>query len=149
MAKGGEDMKKLICVFIAVALLFSGCSIFNKETSIERVQRLTGLDLPTDMIEEYYFLDQTFTGVAGQYSVYSVEKEPEIIKETLKDQYDTQEKVNEQTINMVQDYLVRHDIPQEYYIDFNAQYKYITGAEQTYVFYFSQTNQVKIFMFGH
>ncbi len=141
-------MKKLISLLlllVSISLIFTGCFL-DKETSIERVERLTGYNLP-DAEELYYFQDETFTGVAGQYSVYNLSKEPECITENKKE--DAEKSISSEEITRITETLESWSVPAEYYPDFEKEYSFIIGAEDTYIIYFPEEGQLKIWMWGH
>ncbi len=142
-------MKKAITLLLSavcICLIFTGC-VFNKETSIERVERLTGYDLPNEMEELYYFQDATFGGCAGQYSVYTLAEEPLCISENRKE--DSIKTLSADEITRIINDLDSNNIPSEYYPNFERSYSYITGAEDTYIIYFPEEQQLKIWMWGH
>jgi len=135
-------MKKLPCLMILFAVLLGGCSLFGtRMSSIERVENLTGYDLPDDWQEEYYFLGETFTGCASQYSVYAVESEPVLFSKE-----DTEQTLS---VSSIESYMERVEIPAEYRMDFTQEYKFVTGAEQTSIVWFPAEKQVKIAVLGH
>ncbi len=147
-------MKKTFTTLLLLSIvgsLLTGCTFFNrifyKETSIERVERLTGYDLPNDMEELYYFQQTTFGGCAGQYSVYTLNKEPLCISNNKTNGAD--KKLSSAEITRITDYLDDNNIPREYYPDFEQAYSYITGAENTYIIYFPEEQLLKIWMWGH
>lgn len=137
-------MKKLfVTAMIILAIFsFSGCSQTAK--SIERVERITGYDLPDTVEEVYHFKDDTFVGCAGQFSVYSLDAEPACFAEAK-----PSASIDDSVIKDMLDYLETYDIPEEYYPDFDREYTYITGAERTFILYFPEEKQLKIWMYGH
>lgn len=144
-------MKKRFALLLLISfscLLLAGCpgKLYYGENSIQRVERLTGYDLPDDMEELYDFRDETFTGCAGQYSVYALAEAPSCIRDKKEDR---DEKLSADEVARITDYLDENGIPTEYYPDFTRTYTYITGAEDTYLLYFPEDGQLIIWMHGH
>jgi len=132
----------MLTMIILAILSLLGC---NKTiTSIERVERITGYDLPNDMKELYHFQDDTFVGCAGQYSVYSLDAEPPCFSDVK-----ASSPITEADIEGMLDYFETYNIPEEYHPDFEQEYTYITGKENTFIMYFPVEKQLKIWMFGH
>ncbi len=143
-------MRKLFALLLLLSLscLLAGCpgKLYFGENSIQRVERLTGCDLPEDMEELYDFRDETFTGCAGQYSVYALSEEPACIRDKKED---SKTQLSADELARITDYLDENTIPKEYYPDFTRQYTYITGAEDTYLLYFPEDRLLIIWMHGH
>ena len=139
----------LILVLVAALafpalLLLSGCE--EKQISgIERIESITGYRFSEDIEEIYSFQDNTWVGCAGQYSVFRTNEEPDCI---LKNPGKPNPIPKNMTYNMMR-YLERNNIPEEYYPDFDQNYTYTTGKEETFVFYFPESQMLKIWMGGH
>ncbi len=164
-------MKKVIPIIIVIAVisvLFAG-KYFFAETSIERVERITGYDLPDKMKELYHFQDDTFSGVACQYSVYSLDDEPQCIKENPIDNrvfalssgettllYQNPKDSGKSLFALTESEemsFIRNlevfEIPQKYIPDFEQPYTYTTGNEGTYIVYFPEQDRLVIWVSGH
>lgn len=138
-------MKKLavLLFLIVLTISFAGCS----ETSTQRIERITGYELPNDMEEIYYFLDETFTGCAGQYSVYNLDKEPECITTANKEE---KLSITENERANIESFSVEYfNVPKEYQINFNEPYTYVKGKEETYIMYFPNAQRLIVCMIGH
>ena len=131
--------------FVVLALLLlSGCE--EKQISgIERIESITGYVFSEDIEEIYNFQDGTWVGCAGQYSVFRTDKVPDCI---LNDS-GIPAPISEGMIYNIMRYLERHNIPREYYPDFEQKYIYTTGKEETYIIYFPESHMLKIWMGGH
>ncbi len=137
-------MKKTLIFITIILAIFSFSSCSENMTSIERVENITGYDLPNDMEELYHFQDDTFVGCAGQYSVYSLDIEPSCFADNK-----TSSIIADVDIEGMLDYFETYDIPKEHYPDFEQEYTYITGKENTFIMYFPKDKQLKIWMWGH
>ncbi len=166
-------MKKVIPIVLifavaVTALLFIGRTVFTVKSD-ERIERITGYDLPDDMEELYHFQEETFSGVGSQYSVYSLDEEPQFIKENPIDNrvftmstgettllYQSPESSDKSPFALTESEeasIIRNleifDIPEEYIPDFEKPYTYTTGKENTYIIYFSEENKLVVWMRGH
>ena len=137
-------MKKLFMLTMIILAIFSLSSCSKTITSIERVERITGYDLPNDMEELYHFQDDTFVGCAGQYSVYSLDAEPPCFADIK-----ISSLIEDVHVEGMLDYFETYNIPEEYYPNFEQEYTYITGKENTFIMYFPKEKQLKIWMWGH
>lgn len=137
-------MKKLFVTAMIILAIFSFSGCGETATSIERVERFTGYDLPNTIEEIYHFQDDTFVGCAGQFSVYSLDTEPSCFADAK-----SSSPIDADRIKDMLDYLDTYDIPEEYYPDFEQEYTYIVGAERTVIMYFPEEKQLKIWMGGH
>ena len=134
----------IIALAIPFLLFLSGCE--EKQISgIERIESITGYVFSDDIEEVYNFQDDTWVGCAGQYSVFRTDKVPDCI---LNDS-DKHNSISEAMIDNIMRYLVRHNIPEEYYPDFEQKYTHTTGKEETFIFYFPESHMLKIWMGGH
>ncbi len=124
----------------------AGCFI-SKETRLERIERLSGYDLPDDMELLYSYRGETFTGVEGQYLVYALSQTPECILESTKEGEPALISTTD-TERILRD-LESNNVPKEYYPSFDEPYAYVHGNEDTYIMYFPQSEQLKIWMWGH
>ena len=120
----------------------SSCS--KNPMSIKRVEKITGYDLPNDMKELYHFKDDTFVGCDGQYSVYSLDTEPMCFSDIK-----ISSPIKDVDIENMLYYFATYNIPEEYHPDFEQEYTYITGSENTITMYFPSEKQLKIWMLGH
>lgn len=137
-------MKKLfiVCVVSILILGLAGC-IF-KEDAKGRIERLSNITLPEDIIEIYNFTDTTFTGVAGQYTVFKLSEK--LNKFEGKEECTLSQNDKDTILYFLKDVF---EVPEKYYIDFSEEYQYITGYEKTYVFYFPDILELIVFMGGH
>ncbi|MCR5648899.1 MAG: hypothetical protein K6F67_05115 [Oscillospiraceae bacterium] len=134
----------VISLVVPALLLLSGCE--EKQISgIERIESITGYVFSDDTEEVYSFQDDTWVGCAGQYSVFRTDEEPDCIPNDSDKPYS----ISEAAIDNIMRYLERHNIPEEYYPDFEEKYTYTTGKEETFIFYFPESNMLKIWMGGH
>ncbi len=137
-------MKKPLIFILTILAIFSLSSCGKNMTSIERVENITGYDLPNDMEELYHFQDDVFVGCAGQYSVYSLDKEPSCFTDK-----EISSPIADADIEGMMYYFETYDIPEEHYPDFEQEYTYITGKENTFIMYFPNEKKLKIWMWGH
>jgi hypothetical protein len=138
-------LKFALAAALAVsAFLLSGCE--EKQISgIERIESITGYLFSEEMEELYSFQDNNWVGCAGQYSVFRTAEEPDCI---LKNPGKPNPIPKNMLENMMR-YLERYSIPEEYYPDFEQKYSYTTGNEETFIFYFPESQMLKIWMGGH
>lgn len=134
---------------LAVLIFFCGCNTF-KFYAYERIEEYSGIDLPDDkMTEVYTFVDETFTGLAGQYSVFNYSGRLDVEDDETDRPVDWNENLDAGVRENICYFLDNWEVPSEYYPDFSADYRYACGAEGTYVFDFYNQHCLKIFMFGH
>ena len=134
----------VVALAVPAIILLSGCE--EKQISgIERIASITGYHFSEDIEEVYHFQDNNWVGCAGQYSVFRTDEEPDCIRNDS----DKHNAVSEAMIDNMMRYLERHNIPEEYYPDFEQKYTYTTGKEETIIFYFPESHMLKIWMGGH
>ena len=141
----------IFALVIPALLLLSGCeellSGFEEKqiSGIERIEIITGYVFSEDIEEIYNFQDDIRVGCPGQYSVFRTDEVPDcILNDPGKSNH-----LRETMIENIMRYLERYNIPEEYYPDFKQKYIYITGLEETYIFYFPESHMLKIWMGGH
>lgn len=96
------------------------------------------------MTEVYNYRGTTFTGVAGQYTVFKLKEESNLIE--VKEEQALTEVVKDNILYYLKDI---YKVPEKYYPDFDKGYQYVTGNENTHVFYYSDDRELKVFMGGH
>ena len=137
-------MRKLLISFFILILLFGLASCGIKEDAKSRIERFSNISLPDDMTEVYNYRDTTFTGVAGQYTVFKLKEESNLFEEKEEQALTEVEKDN--ILYYLKDI---YKIPEKYYLDFDKEYQYVTGNENTYAFYYPDDLELKVFMGGH
>ncbi len=142
-------MKKHLPVTVWMMALFgmtlTSCAFSTPAQ--RRIERISGLRLPDHMSEVFNFVDQTFTGVAGQYAVFSLSEETDLFSKEKEEN----EVLDESAINNLLSFLETSfaEVPLEYYPDFTLGYQALLGMESTYAFYYPNVLEIKVLMMGH
>lgn len=135
-------MRKLSLMFILFLSLIGLNSCF-KESAQSRIEYYSKTSLPEDMVEVYSFIDETFVGFAGQYTVFQLAEEPAMFDSIgIKELEDSEKR---EIVDILED---TYEVPLEYHPDFNKEYKYII-KNGIYIFYFPDSLEMKVFMRGH
>lgn len=134
-----------VCCIIAVAVVFVGCS----ESPAARIERLCGIKLPKGMEVEYNHLEETFTGLAAQYTVFQLKNEPD--KFLSKYPFSTG---NADAFEMRFDsHYILEKIPQEYHPDWSNAFSYrefnISSTDSATGLYFSDPLILIFIVWGH
>lgn len=69
--------KKILIIGVALVMcfgLFAGCD--DKMTSHERIENITGMTIPQNAEQEFYYWDMDFQGDYRLYAVFKFEEEP-------------------------------------------------------------------------
>ena len=139
------ESKHLRRLFVLLPILLSSCSF--QETALHRIERISGLNLPEGMSEVFSFEDETFTGVAGQYTVFSLPEEVDFFANTKNEPHNLSEDEKANILYNLENYYT--EVPSSYLPDFSHEFLCARGMENTYVFYFPADLEIKVFMMGH
>ncbi len=142
MKRESQHLQRL---FVLLPILLSSCAF--QETALHRIERISGLDLPEGMSEVFSFEDETFTGVAGQYTVFSLTEEVEFFVNPKDGPDDLSEDEKANILYNLEHYYT--EVPSSYFPDFSHEFLCARGMENTFVFYFPGDLQIKVFMMGH
>jgi hypothetical protein len=126
-------------------MILSSCAF--QQTALQRIEHFSGLDLPDDMTEIFNSTHETFTGVAGQYAVFSLKEETDIFVGPKQGEPDLDENKKNEILYYLENFF--EEVPTEYYPDFSKEFKCAIGAESTYVLYFPSDLEIKVLMMGH
>jgi len=140
-----RESKHFPILFVALPILLSSCAF--QETALQRIERFSGLDLPEGMSEVFSFVGETFTGVAGQYTVFSLTEEVELFVNPKDEPYDLSEVEKANIFYNLQHFYT--EVPSSYYPDFSHEFLCAQGMETTYALYFPGDLQIKVLMMGH
>lgn len=151
--------KVIALVFIVLMFLFVsfGLSYILKisanrkiEASKNRIELYSEIMLPDDTKEIFNYKDNTFTGLAGQYTIFELTEEPiELLNsEDFTNKYGFDYVKDENMEKIFISYLEMFHIHEEYYPDFYNEYRF-ASKNGVYIIYFKDSLKLYCLICGH